>query len=53
MSNGNINSTFALVDVFLIFTEINRQPHLPGFYLGGKFGEDWWKTAFNLFCVID
>jgi len=42
---------------FRISTENNRWPHLPGLYLGGKFGEDRWRIAicraFNSFRVTD
>ena len=53
-----INSTSGLADRNISdFHQNNREPHLLGLYLGGKFGEDRWKIAicraFNSFCVTD
>ena len=41
-----IDSTSGLADMrFSDFHQNNRQPHLPGLYLGVKFGENRWRIA--------
>jgi len=41
-----INSASGLMDMHNPdFHQKNRQPHHLALYCGGKFGEDWWRTA--------